>query len=55
MKIEDINDNEQYRVELRERVEVCGQVVYPGHNLVLRGDVLKTVAESVTSATPIGG
>lgn len=30
----------QYRVQLAARVELLGQVLYPGQDITLRGDVL---------------
>ena len=48
-----IDDDQQYRVQLKERVELFGQVLHPGHEVVLRGDVLKTVADKVEHAEPV--
>mgnify|MGYP003554674806 FL=1 len=48
-----IDDDKQYRVQLKERVELFGQVLHPGHEVVLRGDVLKTVADKVEHAAPV--
>ena len=51
MDVKKIDPLAQYRVELKEKVELFGQTVYPGHELTLRGDVLKSVADKVASAT----
>ena len=50
MDLKKIDDTQQYRVELKERVELYGQAMYPGHEILLRGDVLKTVAGKVARA-----
>ena len=51
MDAKKIDSTAQYRVELKEKVELFGQTVYPGHELTLRGDVLKSVADKVVSAS----
>lgn len=44
--------DKQYQVELAEKVTVYGQDLYPGHDVVLRGDVLETIdAAAIVSAT----
>lgn len=44
--------SQQYRVELAERTEVLGRVLWPGQHLILRGDVLATLApQSVAQAS----
>ena len=53
MDLNNIDDDLQYRVDLKERVELFGQVMYPGHEVILRGDVLKTVADKVEHAEPV--
>lgn len=53
MDTKKINEAKQYRVELSEKVEVLGQTLYPGHQLTLRGDILKTVADKVKHAEPV--
>jgi len=50
MNLKKIEDAKQYRVELKERVDLFGQALYPGHEVILRGDVLKTVADKVDKA-----
>lgn len=47
------NDAAQYRVELAEKIELYGQAFYPGHDLVVRGDVLNTQVDAakIKSAT----
>lgn len=40
----------QYRVELAERIELYGQTLYPGHHVVLRGDVLAALPPSVVKS-----
>lgn len=45
---------QQYRVELSDRVEICGQWHFPGDDLVVRGDVLATVDPAkVANARPL--
>ena len=51
MDLKKIDPNAQYRVTLKEKVELFGQVVYPGHNLTLRGDVVKGIAAKIERAT----
>lgn len=53
MNTKQIKDDQQYRVELAEKVELFGQTFYPGQPLTLRGDVLKTVAGKVKDAQPV--
>ena len=53
MNTKSIKDDQQYRVELTEKVTLFGQVFYPGHTVVLRGDVLKLVARQVKDAQPV--
>jgi hypothetical protein len=53
MDLKKIADDKQYRVELKEKVELYGQSLYPGHEVILRGDVLKTVADKVQHAEPV--
>lgn len=55
LKKTEIDDATQYRVHLKERTEVLGQALYPGHEIYLRGDVLKTVWGSVAQAEPVQG
>lgn len=46
--------SKQYRVQLALRVDVLSQTFYPGADLILRGDVLETIAaEVIASATPM--
>jgi hypothetical protein len=53
MDVKKIDNNTQYRVTLKEKVELYGQSLYPGHEVFLRGDVLKTVADKVSHAEPV--
>ena len=53
MDLKKIADDKQYRVELKEKVELYGQSLYPGHEVILRGDELKTVANKVQHAEPV--
>ncbi len=53
MDVKKIDNDTQYRVTLKEKVEVYGQWLYPGHAVTLRGDVLKTVADKVDHAEPV--
>jgi hypothetical protein len=53
MDVKKIKDDQQYHVDLVEKVELFGQTFYPGQPLTLRGDVLKTVAERVKDAQPV--
>lgn len=48
-----IDAEQQYVVELSEKVELFGQTFYPGRPLTLRGDVLKTIVEKVKDAEPV--
>jgi len=52
--LKDIDDAAQYRVELKARMELFGQVMHPGHVVTLRGDVVKAHAEAIASATKVG-
>jgi hypothetical protein len=42
-----ISDGKNYRVKLREPVEVLGRTLYPGRDLIIRGDLLKTIKDKV--------
>ncbi len=53
MDLKKIDPNAQYRVELTGKVELYGQQFYPGHDVVLRGDVLKQVEDKVGQAVRI--
>lgn len=53
MNTKNIKDDQQYRVALGEKVTLFGQVLYPGHTVVLRGDVLKQIARQVKDAQPV--
>jgi hypothetical protein len=53
MDVKTIDNAAQYRVTLKEKVELFGQSLYPGHAVTLRGDVLKTVADKVDHAEPV--
>ena len=53
MDLKKIDPEQQYAVELAEKVELLGQTYYPGQPLTLRGDVLKTVAGKVKDAQPV--
>ena len=53
MDLKKIDPNAQYRVELKDKAELFGQVFYPGHDLTLRGDVAKSIADKVERATRI--
>ncbi len=45
---------QQYRVELAERIDVLGQTIYPGQELTLRGDVLASLDPAkIASATAV--
>ena len=48
----------QYRVELKERLDLYGQAFYPGHEVTLRGDVLASLdpakIKSAERVTPTG-
>ncbi len=50
MDVKKIDNAAQYRVTLKEKVELFGQSLYPGHAVTLRGDVLKRVADKVSHA-----
>ena len=51
MDLKKIDPNAQYQVELKEKAELFGQVFYPGHDLTLRGDVVKGIAAKIERAT----
>ncbi len=53
MNTKHIKDDQQYRVELAEKVALFGQFFYPGHTVTLRGDVLKQIARQVKDAKPV--
>lgn len=53
MNTKNIDDATQYRVTLKEKIELFGQVFHPGAWLILRGDALKTVAGKVKDAQPV--
>jgi hypothetical protein len=53
MDLKKIEDDLQYQVQLKERIELFGQVMYPGHDVLLRGDILKTVLDRVSDAKPV--
>lgn len=53
MNTKHIKDDQQYRVELAQKVVLFGQVFYPGHTVMLRGDVLKQIAQQVKDAKPV--
>lgn len=48
-----IDDEALYRVELAERVEVLGEQLVPGQDLLLRGDALKAIIDKVENAEPV--
>lgn len=43
----------QYRVELACRVDLFGQALYPGHDVVLRGDVLANIDQACIKAATL--
>ena len=51
MDLKKIDPNAQYRVTLKEKIELFGQVFYPGHDLTLRGDVVKDIAAKIERVT----
>ncbi|WP_313410587.1 hypothetical protein [Stutzerimonas kunmingensis] len=53
MDIQQIDLQQQYRVQLAAPVELFGRRYYPGQPLTLRGDVLVTVADNVKAATVV--
>lgn len=53
MDIKKINDDQQYRVKLTERIEVLGNVLSPGQDVVLSGAIVKQFSGSIESATAI--
>ncbi|MBK1890740.1 hypothetical protein Undi14_11915 [Undibacterium sp. 14-3-2] len=53
MDLKKIENDLQYQVQLKERIELFGQVMYPGHDVILRGDILKTVLDRVSDAKPV--
>lgn len=48
-----IDDDAQYRVRLADRVEVLGLTLVPGQEIILRGDVVKSIQEKVEHAEPL--
>lgn len=48
-----IEDDVQYRVQLAERVEVLGEKLVPGQDIVVSGEVLKTIQDKVENAEPV--
>lgn len=54
-ELEKIDDAAQYRVTLKARLDLFGQAMYPGHEVILRGDVIKAHAAAIASATKIEG
>lgn len=48
-----IEDGIQYRIQLTERVEVLGEKLVPGQDIVVSGEVLKTIADKVDHAEPL--
>ena len=48
-----IEDGVQYRIQLAERVEVLGEKLVPGQDIVVSGEVLKTIADKVENAEPL--
>jgi hypothetical protein len=48
-----IEDGVQYRVQLADRVEVLGERLVPGQDIVVSGEVLKTIADKVDDAEPV--
>ncbi|AAU91013.1 MULTISPECIES: hypothetical protein [Methylococcus] len=48
-----IDDDGQYRVVLAERIVVDGVVLYPGWDIILKGDVVKSNREAIEHADPI--
>lgn len=55
MNIKKFKEDAQYRVAFKVRAEYQGQTFYPGegHEVTLRGDVAKSLAESIEDATEI--
>lgn len=49
----DILDDEQYRVELTSRVEVLGNTLAPGMDIVLQGSIVKQIIDQVSHAEPV--
>lgn len=47
------DDDAQYRVRLADRVEVLGLTLVPGQEIILRGDVVKSIQEKVEHAEPL--
>lgn len=55
MDVKKIKDDVQYRVILSQKIEVVpGQVLYPGHDVVLRGNIVKAFAAAIVSAEAVG-
>lgn len=48
-----IEDDIQYRIQLAERVEVLGETLVPGQDIIVSGDLLKTIADKVDHAEPV--
>ncbi|MGI2326171.1 MULTISPECIES: hypothetical protein [unclassified Methylococcus] len=48
-----IDDDGQYRVVLRDRIVVDGVTLYPGWDIVLKGDVVKSNREAIEHADPV--
>jgi hypothetical protein len=55
METQIIDDDKQYRVELNARIELFGNVLVPGQEVVLRGDQVKEFAASISSAELVDG
>jgi len=53
MQTENIKDDVQYKVQLTGRVEVLGNTLWPGQDVVLLGSVVKQIAEQVSHAEPV--
>ncbi|HWO57702.1 MAG TPA: hypothetical protein VNN55_09070 [bacterium] len=48
-----IEDEGQFRVELKEKIVVGDLALYPGWDVILRGDLVKRFAESIAHAEPV--
>lgn len=48
-----IDDEAQYRVELSERVEVAGEKLAPGQEVILLGAELKNIRDKVDHAEAV--
>lgn len=53
MDIENIDQNQQYQVQLSGKLELFGRSYYPGQPVTLRGDMLLAVADRVASAVVV--